>query len=184
MNYETNLDTLARSNAIRSKTTEPEFHVLVAYDHAANARRAILMVNGLAGRLRGDVEVRPDLLRFDIIPLLGTSETPAQGAETPDLVIVAADAERDLPLGVKHWLEEWANRRVPGGVALVALLEKHWFSATHSSPVRRFLQTLATRAGVEFFSREFSASPESLSALFERIELPWGSQSHRTQSQI
>jgi hypothetical protein len=178
MHDETNFSAMPKNTAAHSETAEPTFKVLIAYDHAPNARRAILLMDGLAGRLLGEIELRRDIWRFDVISLLGTREDALRDVMNADFVVVAADAGRDLPNSVKGWLEAWAGRQIPGGKTLVTLLERDSSTPIHCSPARSFLQDLAAEEGIQFFTREFKSPPDHPEAVFAKIQIPWLNRSH------
>ncbi len=152
MHGKTDLVTMEIGEEVLYETAEAQFNVLVAYDNVANARRAMLLVDGLAGRIGPGVELHRELLRFDIMALLGTRVSARHGVAAANLVVVAADADRDLPVEVKHWLESWAIQHVPCGAALVALSEKEDQHVARGSPVQGFLRTLTAEVRIDFFA--------------------------------
>jgi hypothetical protein len=113
-------------------------------------------VDSLSKELGDEFNVRYVLWRFDILGLPGPREAAAAEAARASLVVVAASADTDLPAPAAAWLQDWAERSVPGHAALVGLLRSHRPGAQGQSPVWRFLQATAQNAGQDFFAHEFN----------------------------
>lgn len=151
----------ARSGGSDWNDAPPQFSVLVAYDTPANADHAMRFVNGLAGLFGSEIEFLRDLRRFDIITLLGSGDLSGGDGVNADLLVVAADGKKDLPASVKDWVKAWAMRGDPDGAALVALLATQ---ESGPSPARDCLKALATKAGMDFFVREFQRPSDEINA--------------------
>lgn len=159
--------TSARESGSHPEHGRERFNVLITYDNPVNARRAMQLVDGLAGQFGKDFEIHRDLWRFDMLERAGEERDDLRDVTSPDLIIVAADGKRDLPSPVRSWLDTWAAKGVPGSAAMVALLGTQGSS---SSPVRACLQALAAEAGMELFVREFNEpANEEISAAFASI---------------
>ncbi len=152
MRYAVDRDAETPGEGARLGTSAARFGVLVAYDNAVNARRAMLLLDELAGRLGSKIEFHRELWRFDIIGLLSSQGGAPQVVTTSNLLLVAANAEPDLPDSVKQWLEAWATKRRPGAAALVSVLAYEDSNLTQHSLVQTFIKTLAERTGVEYFA--------------------------------
>ena len=162
--------TSARESGSHPEHGRERFNVLITYDNPVNARRAMQLVDGLAGQFGNDFEIHRDLWRFDMIELAGEEGDDLRDVTSPDLIIVAADGKRDLPSPVRSWLDTWAAEGVPGSAAIVALLGAQGPSSSHASPVRACLQALAAEAGMELFVREFNEpANEEINAAFASI---------------
>lgn len=149
--------TLLPDPSLASPPESTPFNVVVIYDHAESACRAMTLVDGLATEFSGDLEVHREIWRFDILEFPALRDAAFQNAAEADLLIVASDGNFDLPPTLKDFLERWSVTTLPGATALAAVLPQR----TVPSPVHpllcRYLEELATHAGQPFFARSFSA---------------------------
>lgn len=141
----------------------PAFNVVVAYDTPESARLAMRLVDGIAVEFARAFDVQRDVWRFDVLGLPEAREAASDTSARADLLIVSA-AAADLPAPVKTWLECWSAERVPGTAAVVALLRTPPAINPGPSPAHRFLQSLAHRAGQDFFASEFITPDASAGA--------------------
>jgi hypothetical protein len=120
--------------------------IVIAYDNAATARRAEAIYERLARRLGDDFDFEQRLWRFDVLEQEAVRAEAAKDAADADIVIVATNADQQLPAGVQSWLESSLQQHA-GGAALVALLEHP------SPPVQPYLEDVARRGGMDFFAQ-------------------------------
>jgi hypothetical protein len=146
----------------------PTFNVVIAYDTAESARRALRLVEGIDAEFVETFAVRRNLWRFDIIDLPAARDEVSATSARADLIVVATGMS-DLPAPVKAWLEHWSAEAIPGTTALVALLRTPSRMAPGPSPAHRFLESLARRAGQDFFATESIVAPATVGLDFEGI---------------
>lgn len=167
-------------------TNSPEstpFNVVVIYDRAESACRAMSLVDGLATEFSGDLEIHREIWRFDILEFPTLREAAFQNAAEAELLIVASDGQFDLPPTLKEFLEQWSVTAIPGSTALAAVLPQREVPSPVHPILCRYLEELATQAGQPFFARSFSpprtqtfdphilaAANEPLAALEKRAE--------------
>jgi hypothetical protein len=108
--------------------------------------------------------------RFDLLDLLHFREMAATDAADADMVIVSAHGGPEIPDSVKDWMQLWLNRRSGGECALVELLDSQGDSSG-SWPIHGFLQNVARKAHLDFFSD--SVGPRAEEPVLERS---WGAQ--------
>jgi len=120
--------------------------IVIAYENAATARRAEAIYDRLAQRLGDDFDFEQRLWRFDVLEEENLRAEAAKDTADADIVIVATNADNQLPHGVQSWLES-SLRQHAGGAALVALLEHP------SPPVQPYLEDVARRGGMDFFAQ-------------------------------
>ena len=161
---------LATPPHLPNPTDNPAFNVVIAYDKAESASRAMRLVDGLVAEFGNDFMVHRDLWRFDILALPGVREETSTSAAQANLVVVAADGDTDLPVPVKTWLERWSAESIPGTAALAAVLRTSPSPAQGQSPAHRFLQATARQAGQEFFAHDFAAPSVAPGLSFEQIQ--------------
>jgi hypothetical protein len=147
----------------------PGFSVVIAYDTPQTARRAMRLVDGLAGQLGRELNIHRNQWRFDILGLPVARRSAAEDAAKTSLLVIATGGDADLPVPVKTWLAEWSAKTISGAAALVALLLSPRTAAEGRSPVHRFLQTTAREAGQDFFAQELPAPPITAPTTTEEI---------------
>lgn len=150
---------LGKSAGEPSANTRRSFRILIAYDTPINALEAMRLADGMVGQLGEEFEIHRDLWRFDILTLPEIRDDAVRETLDADLVVIAADAERSLPVPVKDWLTAWAARCVPGDGILVALLNVRLAMPAQAGELRFFLRSYADQTGIELFCREFIKSP-------------------------
>ena len=160
----------ATAPRLTSPAENPHFNVVIAYDQAESASRAMRLVDGLVAEFGNDFIVHRDLWRFDILALPAVREETSASAAHADLVVIAAAADAELPVPVKNWLERWSAESFPGTTALAAVLQARPSLDPDASSVHCYLQALAREAGHEFFTRRFAAPSAAPGWSFEQIQ--------------
>ncbi|HWQ91695.1 MAG TPA: hypothetical protein VN673_08490 [Clostridia bacterium] len=81
-----------------------------------------------------------------------------------DLVFCCPHGQDKIPVAVRDWIDHWADHRQVSGGALAVLLPEVSLPERCSSPVRTYLERVATRAGLAFFSKAYApeGSPPSM----------------------
>ena len=155
-------------------TGDATLRVVLLYENRAAGQRAMRLLDWLDERIGEQMELQPQLWRFDLLKDPEWRALAQADAANAQLIVVATCSDADLPGAVKSWLTDWAARSIPGEAALVALLSSHRPRAGGESSAYRFLQTTAREAGQAFFAQELrgpSLSTEiNLEAIRRRAE--------------
>jgi hypothetical protein len=134
--------------------------IVIAYDSAANGKRAEAIYERLAKRLGNNFDFEQRLWRFDVLEEENVRAQAARDAADADIVIVATNEDKKLPEGVQDWLESSLQKH-SGAAALVALLEHP------SAPVQPYLEEVARRGGMDFFAQTGEEASEMQLPLFD-----------------
>jgi len=92
------------------------------------------------------------LLRFDLLQYPELHYWAAREAGLSDVVILSTHGARELPEGVKNWLELWLCRKSDRPAALVASLDEGICGHAQESPTVGHLRRLAARSGLALFT--------------------------------
>jgi len=71
------------------------------------------------------------------------------------LIVVSANADRGLPTGVRQWIEQSLEGRLPRSAALAALLHSERGIPLAESPVRAVLEAVARRRSIDFLGNSW-----------------------------
>lgn len=165
------LDRLVNVARMRDRGPSPQFvnsdnvsiKIVIAYDSAANGKRAKAIYERLAKRLGNNFDFEQRLWRFDVLEEEDVRAQAARDAADADIVIVATNQDKKLPEGVQDWLES-SLRKHSGAAALVALLDHP------SAPVQPYLEEVARRGGMDFFAQTGEEATEMQLPLFDCAE--------------
>jgi hypothetical protein len=92
-------------------------------------------------------------------PHLARKATSA--ASAADLIVFSAEANTELPSGVRIWVESWIVSKKAHEAALVALLDHRSCPIQWKTTIQAYLHQMAQEAEMDFFalSSEFPAAP-------------------------
>ena len=122
---------------------------LILYDNLKSGRRAKGLLDRVAERSGGEVQLRLELWRFDLLALMEAVEASRAQARGTDLVVVAYQAGRALPAAVLSWLAWWGGCGQAKEAALVAVIGREGRPPTEPCPATVALRTWASHHGVE-----------------------------------
>jgi hypothetical protein len=88
-------------------------------------------------------------------PHLARKATTA--ASAADVIVFSAEANTELPSGVRVWVESWIVSKKAHEAALVALLDHRSCSVQWKTTVQAYLRQMAQEAEMDFFT----LSPDS-----------------------
>lgn len=127
----------------------PTFNVVLAYEDLETGKRAMRTYDYLVEQLGGECLFANQMWKFDLLTVNKLREMAAHDAAVADILIISAHEGNELSHEVKEWAEMWAAEKTKT-IALVGLFDAEPSLAT---PVRDFMEAIAERAGVEFFSQ-------------------------------
>ena len=81
------------------------FNVVVLYETAAAARRAIGMVSRLVTLSDNEFTVKPILWRFDLLEYPRLAQAAARDVLGADLLVLATNQTKSLPADAQRWLD-------------------------------------------------------------------------------
>ncbi|HWA08506.1 MAG TPA: hypothetical protein VG838_03480 [Opitutaceae bacterium] len=97
-------------------------NVLIVYEDATAARRAVRVVSRLAAEAAGLVNFRRSFWRFDLLDNRDCRAAATRDGLQADVIIVVTRTAEELPSVVNRWLEDCLRRRHQAGTAVLALL--------------------------------------------------------------
>jgi hypothetical protein len=147
----------------------PSLKVVIAYEDFATGQRAMRTCQRLMDELGQEFQVRTSLWKFEVLRLPSLKKAAAEDAAEAEMVIISAHGMGDLPAEVHDWMALWLTKKQGGASALVALLDAAKDDAEGRSPAQSYLQGMARKANLDFFSRAFPVSDVRAEFSFERI---------------
>jgi hypothetical protein len=124
------------------------FTLLAAFEDSETCTRAKKFCQDLSRLLGTHCRIIQHVWVFSTFRLRELREIAAEEASVSDLVVISAHQAASLPEEVKLWIDLWLRQKGHRPAVLLALLDP--VSGGHPSPIRRDLQNIAQRAGVEF----------------------------------
>ena len=83
-------------------------------------------------------------------PHLARKATSA--ASAADVIVFSAEADTDLPSGVRVWVESWIVSKKAHDAALVALLDRRNCPVQWKTTIHAYLRQMAQQAEMDFFA--------------------------------
>lgn len=96
-------------------------NVLVLYENAASARRALRTLGRLVRGVGAEIEVHCHFCRLDLLPEPFTSELSFPDLAQADMLIVSREASGELPASIRHSLDRHLLQRGDRNVAVLSL---------------------------------------------------------------
>jgi hypothetical protein len=131
---------------------KPQFNVVIAYEDFATGRHAQETFDFLARNLEPELILDSQMWKFDVLGNAKLREMATRDAAEADLIMISTHGEGDLPPEVKGWVDEWIGR-LCSAMALVKLTDRHLGGHPQDDVIRAYLQTVAHRAGMDFFAQ-------------------------------
>lgn len=141
------------------------FRAVLVYEGYLAGRCAMDSYRLLLSEFDGGLEFQTSMWRFDALEGATTFEEAIREAFHADAVILAA-YQRELPIRVRQWIDEWVSRRHRQKAAIVAFLR-----ADEDFPALNYLKKTASDAGLDFFATALKFSRGSYIAA-ERLRGP------------
>jgi hypothetical protein len=127
------------------------FRVVIAYEDFGTASQAKRAYDFLVANLTHEWQVTRQMWKFDLLRLPELRELAAEDAVLADLIIVSCSGDGELPADVRAWMEMWLGHK-SDAVALIALLDCPPGQAEGAQATRTYLERVAQRARMEFFT--------------------------------
>jgi len=140
---------------------EPKFpfDLVVTYENEATRSRAFALCDHLVRELRDDHDLRQSWWKFSFLYDPRLLEHATEAALTANMIIVSLNHEKELPFIARTWIEGWLTQKKGHDSALVALVDNTPSSRCSDCPMLRYLNSVARKAGMDFFPHVFTAAP-------------------------
>lgn len=129
----------------------PAFSVIIAYEDFATGKHAKRTYDFLVETLGRDCNFVNQMWKFDVLSISNLREIAVEDAAKADIIIISSHG-RELPGPVIQWIEAWVERAL-NPLALVALFDRTGEDPRTTASVRRYLEAIAKRGGMEFFAQ-------------------------------
>jgi len=138
----------------RSDSPEPHepAYAVIVYDDLAAGKRAMRMLTSLTKGLGDGFEFQPLPWPFEMLADVGWGEFATSEAVSAEILIISTSGPNPLPAAVGQWAEVAIGRKQGTPTAVIALFGPEENPDGADSGRLVALQTLARRAGLEFFA--------------------------------
>jgi hypothetical protein len=143
--------TSQRSPSSSGRSVVPAFRVVIVYEDFITAKRAKQAYEFLVANLTREWRVVCQMWKFELLRLPALRRLAAEDAALADVIIVSCRAEGELPADLRAWVKMWLDYK-GDNVALIALLDCPPGQAEHAQATQAYLERIAQRAHMEFFS--------------------------------
>jgi hypothetical protein len=126
--------------------------VTILYDAMPAGKRAMNMLNTVAGKPDATAALRPQLWRLGLLEDPDWFATALAEAADTDLLVVAIDSTERLGTSLKNWIELFLARRRKDKIAMVGLIAPSNQQNEPASERLQFFRNAARKAEIEFFS--------------------------------
>ena len=109
-----------------------------------------------------------DLWRFDLLDFPSVRDAAVLAGMHAQLIAISANADNGLPITVRQWLEQSFEGRLPGSVALVAMLHSERGAPLAATPAHGVLEAIAQRCSIDFLGQTLLEidSPQTVLPVF------------------
>src|ERR1700749_4985931 len=121
-------------------------NVVIAYEDLETGKRAMKTYEYMVQQLGDQCLFANQMWKFDVLSVPKLKDIAAKDAAAAEIIIISGHDGRDLPAGVKSWIEMWLGYKTEAS-ALVGLCE----GESDFNPARAYLADIASRAQIEFF---------------------------------
>src|SRR6266702_5644572 len=154
MHYRSDDETSERTRVDgRNRKRFPALHAVVAYNNFDSGIRAKEILDRLARALGSQLTMNISMWKFDVLELDKLQDLAANDAVEADIIIISTSGAGELSPGVQQWVERWLCRKQPESSAFVSLNEADPDGTAESPAVSEYLQTIANRGNLSFFSQ-------------------------------
>jgi len=131
----------------------PAIPAVVTYDNFDSGIRAKEILDRLARALGSQLTMNISMWKFDVLELDKLQDMAANDAAEADIIIISTSGVGELCPGVQQWIERWLSRKQPESSAFVSLNEADPDGTAESPAVGEYLQNVASRGNLSFFSQ-------------------------------
>ena len=143
--------TRRRSLSSSGRKVVPAFRVVIVYEDIRTARQAKQAYEFLVANLTHEWRFTRQTWKFELLRLPELRRLAAEDAVQADVIIVSCRGDGELPADVRAWIEMWLDYK-GDNVALITLLDRPPGQAGHAQVTQDYLERVAQRARVEFFT--------------------------------
>jgi hypothetical protein len=122
--------------------------LLATFEDSATCTRVKEYCQGLSRDLGQECKIMQHVWVFNTLRVRELQEIAAEEASVADLIIISVHQAESLPDEVKDWIDLWLRQKGTHRAVLLALLDPAYQGS--SSSIRRYLQEVARRGGMEF----------------------------------
>ena len=152
-------NTISQSTAgFLSLERKQAINVAIVYEDYATGLRAKRLYDTLCRQLEPECEVNQSMWKFEVLSIPHLGAVAAEEAAEADLILISLRGDRDLPHGVKDWMETWAGEKAGQSSALVALFGEIEENESQIDTIQTQLRQVARRSEMSFFA-EPAGSP-------------------------
>jgi len=131
----------------------PAIHAVVTYDNFDSGMRAKGILDRLARALGSQLTLNITMWKFDVLEFDKLQDMAANDAAEADIIIISTSGAGELCPGVQRWVELWLSRKQRESSAFVSLNEADPDGTAESPAVGEYLQNVASRGNLSFFSQ-------------------------------
>jgi hypothetical protein len=158
-------------NFIPGEAPKAAWSVVVVFEDAAARKEAMKFCDRLIERFWAQYAFDVNWWSFDELDQSRQARDASTKAAEMDLIIFATGPNRELPLGVKHWVETWIGQRGEREGALIGLVSPG-AGEKACSEKHMFLRSVAHRGAMDYWTQlpqDLSRTiPNSMASLDER----------------
>jgi len=135
-----------------------EARVVAVHEDFSTGARVNEFCHSLATDLRGQCGIVRQMWLVNLIRLPRLRAITAEEAACADLIIVSLHDAASFPTELKDWLELWLQRKGERPEAVLGLYDR--YPPRTSSSLHAYLNAVARRGGMSFFSLTFEAAED------------------------
>lgn len=154
-------DFRGQSADVYRRTSGAILSTAVAYEDFPAGMHALRTFQGLFDGNQKTFEFNMrNIWKFDFLRIPELRESAVTEAARADLIIISMHTPRELPAGVKWWIEAALEQREQDPGALVLMYNKHPAGGAVMSPAEAYLMQRARNTGMDFFMKRPGAHRE------------------------
>lgn len=141
----------------RPSKTRPEFPAVILYQDHFTAIRAMEMYRQVARHFESEFTLTCEVWRFDVLQLPILKQNAGNQLTQARLILCSAHEGFQPAPEFQLWLESLLQKRTDSDCAIAAMIASLGGTKNLSDPFRCFLQELAHKSGMMFFSAAYPA---------------------------
>jgi hypothetical protein len=134
--------------------------ILIVYEDMVTGQKARYVAEQLVGSLGPNYKCETSLWKFEVLKVPDISAMAAYEARQADLIVFAAQKDKELDDEVKQWIQNWIPFKERGDSCIVALLLRSEGDPPLASPLYSYLSKVAKKSGLDFFWQELESKPQ------------------------
>jgi hypothetical protein len=164
------MNSISVASTVVERVVEPSapFKVLVVYEEFVSHQKAMEVCTLLARQLT-TLDFQCVSWSFEQLSRPGIAEEAARAAADADVIVIATNNSRDLPMSAKAWNERWLAKDRTRQATLIGIVGTPDGREAEASPVGGYLAALAADGGVQFYSCTFALPPDTLTGTLDEL---------------